>query len=63
VVRWRRGTCVVRGYAHNTECARYHACSSKTTVHRIFHNAKRPSHLPPAIIADGDIDHALSPSP
>jgi hypothetical protein len=23
----------------------YHICSSKTVVHKIYHDAKRPSHL------------------
>jgi len=23
----------------------YHICSSRATVHRIFHDARRPSHL------------------
>jgi len=33
------------GGATNAEYVPYHICSSRTTVHRIFHDAKRPSHL------------------
>ena len=33
------------GGATNAEYMPYHICSSRTTVHRIFHDAKRPSHL------------------
>ena len=29
----------------NVEYMPYHVCSSQTTVHRIYHNAKYPSHL------------------
>jgi predicted acyl esterase len=31
--------------ATDAEYVPYHICSSRTTVHRIFHDAKRPSHL------------------
>lgn len=33
------------GGATNAEYIPYHICSSKTTLHRIYHDAKRPSHL------------------
>ena len=33
------------GGATNVEYVPYHICSSKTTVHRIYHDTKRPSHL------------------
>ena len=29
----------------NAEYIPYHICSSKTTVHKIYRNAKYPSHL------------------
>jgi predicted acyl esterase len=38
--------------ATNAEYVPYHICSSRTTVHRIFHDAKRPSHLLLPVIAD-----------
>ena len=31
--------------ATNAEYVPYHICSSRTTVHRIYHDAKHPSHL------------------
>ena len=31
--------------ATDAEYVPYHICSSQTTVHRIFHDARRPSHL------------------
>jgi len=31
--------------ATDAEYVPYHICSSRTTVHRIFHDARRPSHL------------------
>ena len=31
--------------ATNAEYVPYHICSSRTVVHRIYHDAKRPSHL------------------
>ena len=31
--------------ATDAEYVPYHICSSRTTVHRIFHDGKRPSHL------------------
>ena len=31
--------------ATNAEYVPYHICSSKTVVHRIYHDAERPSHL------------------
>jgi putative CocE/NonD family hydrolase len=31
--------------AHDVEYAPYHLCSSKTVVHKIYHNAAYPSHL------------------
>jgi predicted acyl esterase len=33
------------GGATNAEYVPYHICSSRTTVHSIFHDGKRPSHL------------------
>lgn len=33
------------GGATNAEYIPYHLCSSKTTLHRIYHDAQRPSHL------------------
>jgi putative CocE/NonD family hydrolase len=33
------------GGATNAEYVPYHICSSRTTVHRVYHDAKRPSHL------------------
>jgi uncharacterized protein len=33
------------GGATNAEYIPYHICSSKTTLHRIYHDAQRPSHL------------------
>ena len=29
----------------NVEYISYHICSSKTTLHKVFHNEKYPSHL------------------
>ena len=31
--------------AHDVEYAPYHICSSKTVVHKIYHNEQHPSHL------------------
>ena len=31
--------------ATNVEYIPYHVCSSKTVVHHVFHDVKRPSHL------------------
>jgi predicted acyl esterase len=31
--------------AHDIEYAPYHICSSKTVVHRIYHDEQHPSHL------------------
>ena len=31
--------------AHDVEYAPYHLCSSQTVVHKVYHNAKYPSHL------------------
>jgi hypothetical protein len=33
------------GGATNAEYIPYHICSSRTTLHRIYHDARRPSHL------------------
>ena len=33
------------GFANNCEYVPYHLCSSKTVVHRIYHNEQYPSHL------------------
>ena len=33
------------GGATNAEYVPYHICSSRTTLHKIYHDAKRPSHL------------------
>ncbi len=33
------------GGATNAEYIPYHICSSRTVVHRIFHDPERPSHL------------------
>jgi predicted acyl esterase len=33
------------GGATNAEYVPYHICSSRTTVHHVYHDAKRPSHL------------------
>ena len=33
------------GYGHSVEYQPYHICSSKTTVHKVYHNAQYPSHL------------------
>jgi predicted acyl esterase len=33
------------GGATNAEYIPYHICSSRTTLHRVYHDAKRPSHL------------------
>jgi putative CocE/NonD family hydrolase len=33
------------GGATNVEYVPYHICSSRTTVHRIYHDTRRPSHL------------------
>ena len=33
------------GFGNNCEYVPYHVCSSKTVVHRIYHNEKYPSHL------------------
>jgi putative CocE/NonD family hydrolase len=33
------------GYGHDCEYVPYHICSSKTTVHKVFHNREYPSHL------------------
>jgi len=40
--------------ATNTEYIPYHICSSKTTVHRIYHNEKYPSYLLLPLIPGGD---------
>jgi predicted acyl esterase len=42
------------GGATNAEYVPYHICSSRTVVHRIFHDAKRPSHLLLPIIPPAD---------
>lgn len=39
------------GGAANVEYAPYHLCSSETVVHRIYHDATRPSHVLLPIIA------------
>jgi uncharacterized protein len=31
--------------AHDVEYAPYHICSSKTVVHKIYHDEQHPSHL------------------
>ena len=31
--------------AHDVEYALYHICSSKTVVHKIYHDERHPSHL------------------
>jgi hypothetical protein len=41
------------GGATNTEYVPYHLCSSKTIVHKIYHDTKRPSHLLLPIIPAG----------
>ena len=33
------------GGATNVEYAPYHICSSETVLHRIYHDAERPSHV------------------
>lgn len=33
------------GFGHNCEYVPYHICSSKTVVHKIYHNERYPSHL------------------
>jgi predicted acyl esterase len=33
------------GGATNAEYVPYHICGSSTVVHKIYHDAKRPSHL------------------
>ena len=33
------------GGATNAEYVPYHICSSRTTLHKIYHDARRPSHL------------------
>ena len=38
----------------NVEYIPYHVCSSRTTLHKIHHNAKHPSRLLLPIIPDGD---------
>jgi putative CocE/NonD family hydrolase len=39
--------------ATNAEYVPYHICSSRTTVHRVYHDAKRPSHLLLPVIPAG----------
>ena len=40
------------GGATNAEYIPYHICSSRTTLHHIYHDAKRPSHLLLPVIPD-----------
>jgi predicted acyl esterase len=40
------------GSATNVEYIPYHICSSKTVLHRIFHDPKHPSHLLLPVIPD-----------
>jgi putative CocE/NonD family hydrolase len=40
------------GGATNVEYIPYHICSSKTVLHKIYHDAKHPSHLLLPVIAD-----------
>ena len=39
--------------AHDVEYALYHICSSKTVVHKIYHDERHPSHLVLPIIPLG----------
>jgi hypothetical protein len=41
------------GFGNNTEYVPYHLCSSKTVVHKIYHNEQYPSHLVLPIIPGG----------
>ncbi|MFC1910032.1 CocE/NonD family hydrolase [Chloroflexota bacterium] len=45
--------------ATNVEYIPYHICSSKTTVHKIYHNEKYPSHLLLPIIPVSPSAHAV----
>jgi hypothetical protein len=40
------------GSATNVEYIPYHICSSKTVLHRIYHDPKHPSHLLLPVIAN-----------
>jgi len=40
--------------ATNVEYIPYHICSSKTTVHKIYHNEKYPSYLLLPIVPNSD---------
>ncbi|MEZ5916012.1 MAG: CocE/NonD family hydrolase [Parvularculaceae bacterium] len=40
------------GFGNNVEYVPYHICSSKTVVHKIYHNARYPSHLLLPVIPD-----------
>jgi predicted acyl esterase len=42
------------GFGNNCEYVPYHICSSKTVVHKVFHNEQYPSHLLLPIIPQGD---------
>lgn len=42
------------GFGNNTEYVPYRICSSRTVTHKIFHNARYPSHLLLPIIPAGD---------
>jgi putative CocE/NonD family hydrolase len=33
------------GYGHSVEYVPYHICSSRTTLHKVYHNLQYPSHL------------------
>lgn len=39
--------------ATNAEYVPYHICSARTTVHTVYHDARRPSHLLLPVIPDG----------
>ena len=41
------------GGAHNVEYIPYHICSSKTVLHRIYHDPEHPSHLLLPVIPNG----------
>src|SRR5262249_41531726 len=40
--------------ATNAEYVPYHICSSRTVLHKIYHDANRPSHLLLPVIPDAD---------
>ena len=50
------------GGATNIEYIPYHICSSKTTLHKIYHDRKRPSHLLLPLIPNDSSDFGATNS-